>query len=67
MNLTGETAVITGAGRGIGEAVAHAFARGRANLVLMARTQAELSRVACDTAERGVTSIPVVGAWMFKG
>lgn len=61
MRFDGKTAIITGAGRGIGEAVAHAFAQRGANLVLMARTQAGVVRVARETAERNVTSIAVVG------
>jgi len=61
MKLSGETVVITGAGRGIGEAVAHAFAQSGANLVLLARTRHEVDRVARQTAERGVTSIALAG------
>ena len=61
MTLSGEIAVITGAGRGIGESVAHAFARSGANLVLVARTRDEIERVARETAQRGVTSIALVG------
>jgi NAD(P)-dependent dehydrogenase (short-subunit alcohol dehydrogenase family) len=60
MTLSGEIAVITGAGRGIGESVAHAFARSGANLVLVARTSDEIERVARETAERGITSIALV-------
>ncbi|WP_352868759.1 SDR family NAD(P)-dependent oxidoreductase [Mesorhizobium sp. M1329] len=36
MKLEGKTAVITGAGRGIGRATAHALAREGANIVLAA-------------------------------
>jgi len=61
MTLSGEIALITGAGRGIGESVAHAFARSGANLALVARTRDEIERVARETAERGVTSIALVG------
>jgi NAD(P)-dependent dehydrogenase (short-subunit alcohol dehydrogenase family) len=61
MILKGQTVVITGAGRGIGEAVAHAFARNGANLVLIARTPNEVARVARQTAELGVTSIALPG------
>ncbi len=61
MRLEGETVVITGAGRGIGEAVAHAFARAGANLVLVARTQSEIARVAAETASCGVSSVALAG------
>jgi NAD(P)-dependent dehydrogenase (short-subunit alcohol dehydrogenase family) len=59
MSLSQQTVVITGAGRGIGEAVAHAFAKAGANLLLVARTQCEVERVARETAARGVTSVPL--------
>lgn len=61
MRLDGETAIITGAGRGIGEAIAHAFAQNGANLVLLARAVQEVERVARETAKRGVTSIALAG------
>jgi len=61
MSPEGETVVITGAGRGIGEAIAHAFAQNCANLVLLARTRHEVDRVARETAERGVTSVALAG------
>src|SRR3989442_1948253 len=61
MTLDRETAVITGAGRGIGEAIAHAFARAGSNLVLLSRTQAEIEQVARQTAALGVTSVALSG------
>ena len=61
MRLDGETVIITGAGRGIGEAIAHAFACSGANLVLLARTGQEVERVARQTADRGVTSMALAG------
>lgn len=59
MRLEGETVFITGGSRGIGEAVAHAFATAGANLVLLARTRRELERVANRTAAREVKALPL--------
>ena len=48
MKLEKKVAVITGAGRGIGESIAHAFAAEGADLILAARTRQQLDRVADD-------------------
>jgi NAD(P)-dependent dehydrogenase (short-subunit alcohol dehydrogenase family) len=46
-------AVVTGAGRGIGAAVARALADAGAGVVVAARTYAEIEKVAWDLRERG--------------
>ncbi|WP_445490839.1 SDR family NAD(P)-dependent oxidoreductase [Niallia sp. 03133] len=45
-NLDGKTAIITGAGRGIGRAIAEGLARAGANVVLTARTEEDVLKAA---------------------
>ncbi len=52
-----QTVLIAGGSRGIGEAVALAFARAGANLALVARSQADLERVAGAARQLGVQAI----------
>jgi NAD(P)-dependent dehydrogenase (short-subunit alcohol dehydrogenase family) len=51
--LKGKVAIVTGAGRGIGQAVALAFARHGARLVLVARTTSELEKVSAQVKHLG--------------
>ncbi len=51
--LDGKTALVTGAGRGIGRAVALALAAAGAELVLVSRTARELAEVAGEIARAG--------------
>jgi 3-oxoacyl-[acyl-carrier protein] reductase len=53
MELAGKTALITGAGRGIGRAIALGFAVQGARLALAARTVSELEETARQIAEMG--------------
>lgn len=58
MELKGKTALITGAGKGIGRAIAVALAHEGVHLGLVARTRADLETLAAELAPRGVrTSI----------
>lgn len=52
-SLVGKTALITGAGRGVGRAIAEAFAAAGADLVLVARSKDELSATALECASAG--------------
>ena len=56
MTIRGKTVMITGASRGIGEAAARVFAEAGANVVLLARGQDAISRIA---AEIGASAIAV--------
>ena len=48
LDLGGQTAIVTGAGRGIGEEIATTFARAGANVVAAARTESELEALVED-------------------
>jgi 3-oxoacyl-[acyl-carrier protein] reductase len=58
--LDGKVAIITGAGRGIGEVTAQIFARAGARMTLAARTGPEVEKVAAAIAEIGGEALPVV-------
>lgn len=55
--LSSKVALVTGAGRGIGEAVAIELARLGAKVALVARSQAEIDKVAAQIKARGGTAL----------
>ena len=57
MKLDGQVAVITGSGRGIGRAIALAYAREGAKLALAARNESELQEAVSAVSELGTEAI----------
>jgi NAD(P)-dependent dehydrogenase (short-subunit alcohol dehydrogenase family) len=58
-SLEGKAAIVTGAGRGIGRAIALAFAEAGANLVVAARTISEIEKTAAEVQQTGRRCIAV--------
>lgn len=61
MDLSGKTAIITGASSGIGEATAKALAKEGANVVLMARREDRLKKLKKEIEEAGGKALVVTG------
>ncbi|MFH6995798.1 3-ketoacyl-ACP reductase [Flavobacterium sp. FlaQc-48] len=56
-DLKNKNALITGAGKGIGKAIAIALAKEGVNVILVSRTQADVDQLAAETAALGVKSL----------
>jgi 3-oxoacyl-[acyl-carrier protein] reductase len=59
MRFRGKTALISGAGRNIGRAIALAFAGEGADVVLVARTGPDVEQVAAECETSGVKALPL--------
>jgi len=58
-DLKNKNALITGAGKGIGKAIAIALAKEGVNVILVARTQSEIDEAAKEINALGVKSLPI--------
>jgi 3-oxoacyl-[acyl-carrier protein] reductase len=56
-DLKNKNALITGAGKGIGKAIALALAKEGVNVILVSRTQSDVDQLAIETAKLGVQSL----------
>jgi len=59
IDLKNKNALITGAGKGIGKAIAIALAKEGVNVILMSRTQSDLDEVATEVNKLGVKSLAI--------
>lgn len=61
MSLKGQTAIVTGAGRGFGKAIAARLAAEGAKVALVSRSADQLNAVARDIGAAGGTAVPIAG------
>src|SRR6188768_2693596 len=59
--LKGKVAIITGASKGIGEAIAHRYALSGASVVINSRKQEDLDKVAGEIKSHGGDCLSVAG------
>jgi len=63
INLLGQTAVVTGASRGIGEAACRRLATAGANVVLLARSETDIQRVAQEIGDSALPLTCDISVW----
>jgi NAD(P)-dependent dehydrogenase (short-subunit alcohol dehydrogenase family) len=59
INLKGKIALVTGASKGIGEAIAKALGQAGASIILSSRKQADLDQVAQSFQREGIEAYPI--------
>ncbi|WNZ25786.1 glucose 1-dehydrogenase [Leptolyngbya sp. NK1-12] len=62
LGLQNKVVLITGASKGLGAAIATAFAEEGSKLILVARTQSELDQVAANAEELGASAVLTIAA-----
>ncbi len=62
LGLKDKVILVTGASKGLGEAIAHAFGIEGSKLVLVARNQADLDKVAFESQKRGAAEVFTISA-----
>jgi NAD(P)-dependent dehydrogenase (short-subunit alcohol dehydrogenase family) len=60
--LEGRTAIVTGAGTGIGQGIAVAMAKEGANIIIVGRTEATLQETSSRIEDIGGTVLPITGS-----
>jgi 3-oxoacyl-[acyl-carrier protein] reductase len=58
--LSGKTALVTGASRGIGRAIALQLGRMGASVAICARSRDQIERTAADLRDKGIRALPIV-------
>jgi 3-oxoacyl-[acyl-carrier protein] reductase len=66
VELTGNTAIVTGASKGIGYAIAEAFARAGSNVVVCARNEQEIAKAAATLDDLGEGRVLGIAADLRK-